>query len=151
MAIGSVIRRYPQLHPHRSAAGAFLDAMRSMDDVQRQFGFGHAPSRLRGPNIDAVETELAYEITAELPGVDASELEIFVEEGVLTIKRMAAAQADVEEEGEPKTVFVRRIRFNGEIDEEHVRAVHKNGLLTVTVPKPEPAQPEVRHIPVEGS
>ena len=154
MSIGSLIHR----HPMRSAAAAMLDAERALDQIQREFS--HYPRarfgarRSAAPRIDARENENEYVITAELPGVDPAELGIFVEDGVLTLRREVEVVAEAEAEGEePKAerqrVFERRIRFNGEIDEEAVKAAHKNGLLTVTIPKPEEVKPEVRMIPVD--
>jgi HSP20 family protein len=148
----------------RSAASAMLDAERALDQVQRQFAhyplarFGDPRVRFSGrgaasPRIDARENETEYVITAELPGVDGTELDVVVEDGVLTLKREVEVVSKESEEAEAKTerqlVFQRRIRFNGEIDETSVKATYKNGLLTVIVPKPEVVKPEVRTIPVE--
>ena len=155
MTFGTLIHR----HPMRSAAAAMLDAERALDEMQRQFStyprarFG--ATRSNAPRIDARETESEFVVTAELPGVEGSEISVAVEEGILTLKREVEAvtenrgEGNDEPETERQTLFERRIRFNGEIDEESVRAVYRNGLLTVTVPKQAPAAPEVRTIPVE--
>lgn len=160
MSIGTLIHR----HPMRSAASAMLDAERALDQIQRDFSHypraGFGARRSAAPRIDARENETGYTISAELPGVDGNELDISIEEGVLTLRRVVEVvsqesrgeeQKDEQKEAqsERQVVFERRIRFNGEIDEEGVKAAYKNGLLTVTVPKPEVVQPEVRTIPVE--
>ena len=153
MPIGTLIHR----HPMRSAAVAMLDAERALDQIQREFShYPRARFGVRGssaPRIDARENESGYSISAELPVVDGSELDISIEDGVLTLKRVVEVVSpeaeETEAQSEPEVVFERRIRFNGEIDEGGVKAVYKNGLLTVTVPKPEVVQPEVRSIPIE--
>jgi len=159
-----------------------FDAERALEEIQRQFS--HYPTLRRPtqgfvPRIEAVEGEDHYLVRAELPGVDAADLEIVVEEGVLTIKgrrsdEQAEAVVDVEVEvadeaaeanAEAPTgatdedaandaasdvnAFERRIRFNGEVDEAAVKARYRNGLLTVVIPKPRPPEPVIRNIPVQ--
>jgi HSP20 family protein len=153
MSIGALIHR----HPMRSAASAIIDAERALDEGQHQF---RAYPRLRlaneqsfSPRVSAVENELEFLITAELPGVEASDLDVVVEDGVLTIKgKRVLPGAEAEPEGDASDErghFQRRYRFNTDIDETAVKAVYKNGLLSVTVPKPVAPEPEVRSIPVE--
>jgi len=153
MAIGTLIRT----HPARLAAAALRDAERALERTQR-FGpvDGWSIRALVGfePRIQAVESENEYVITAELPGVEAADLEVVVEEGLLTLRGMRKGpgwSADLSEEDRARHVarFTRRIRFNGEIDEAEVTARYRDGLLTVKVPKARPPQPEVRTIPVE--
>jgi len=146
----------------RSAAAAMLDAERALDEIQRQFSaYPRFGARERhAPRIEARESENEFLISAELPGVQESEIKVSVEDGVLTLKREVEVAAESSEgsesdppaEPERRVVFQRRIRFNAEIAEENVRAIYKNGLLTVTVPKREPVEPvepEVLSIPVE--
>ncbi len=119
------------------------------------------------PRIEAVEGEDAYRVRAEIPGVDESDLSVVVEEGVLTISGAlrseakastdepsseSTAEADAGDETAEDTTyasFKRRIRLPGEIDEDEVKAVYKNGVLIVTVPKRIEEKPEPRSIPVE--
>lgn len=163
MSYGTLIRRR---HPMRVAASAMLDAERALDEIQRQFT-RYPASRLGtsagfAPRLNAVESETEYVVTAELPGVAAENLDVAIDDGVLTIKGhrgevVEASAGEGEGEGAEQVApvsadhFERRVRFNGEIDEEAVKAVYKNGLLTVSVPKPAVVEPEVRHIPVEVS
>ncbi len=153
MPIGALIHR----HPMRSAASAMLDAERALEDVQRQFraypALRIANEHTFSPRVSAVENETEYLITAELPGVDAADLSVVVEDSVLTIKGrrfMPGEDSKVEKsEADDRGFFQRRYRFNSEIDEDAVKAKYKNGLLTVSVPKPVVPEPEVRTIPVE--
>jgi len=115
------------------------------------------------PRLEAVETEEGYEVTAEMPGVARADLEVTVQEGVLTLKgarrygRPAADAIDVGEgeaeasdrQDENVVRFERRIRFNAEVDEDAIAARYADGVLEVRVPKRTPPEPEVRTIPVE--
>jgi HSP20 family protein len=128
-----------------------------MDDLWGGFGLAPAAFTPRDDfllTLDAVELENEYRVTAEVPGVEPADLEIAVEDGVLTIKGQRHYEDETSEAGEVTRVdergrFERRIRFPGEIVEGDVKAVCKNGVVTVTIPKPEQVKPEVRSIPVE--
>lgn len=152
MALGT-LARYQS--PARRVVRRDLD--RIMDDLWS--GFGLAPLALGSrsdtlPALEAVELETEYCVSADIPGVEPENLDVSVEDGVLTIKGYRQdfdetsgqdAVAQVEERGR----FERRIRFPGEIVEGDVRARYKNGVLRLTIPKPEEVKPEVRSVPVE--
>ena len=104
--------------------------------------------------MNAVESENGYVITAELPGVEQTDLGVSVEDGVLHLsglRRSAGWSEDLSDEDKEKleSRFERRFRFNRDIDEGAVKAQYRNGLLSITVPKAEPPKPEVKTIPVE--
>jgi len=144
--------------PMRSAATAMLDADRALRNFHWQFA-NHPRLRLASrsqfdPILQAIENENEFVVSAELPGFEPENVEVSVEDGVLTVKGMRkhAEWSDElsDEEKEKRTYrFERRIRFNGEIDEENVSARCKNGLLAVNLPKPEVQKPEVRAIPIQ--
>lgn len=96
------------------------------------------------------ETEEAYEFEAELPGYEAGEIELSLQDGVMTI---AAEHSEEGTEGEERTAS-RRIRrsFTVEgVDEEHITAAYKNGMLRVTLPKEKaPEQAEPRKITISA-
>lgn len=153
MAIQTLIERQPM----RGAAAAMLDAERALRNFQWQFSgsprLRSGPQSYVGPAVQAVENEEGFVVNAELPGYAPEDIDVSVEEGVLTLKgtRKSANWSDdlPEEEKAKRTYrFERRIRFNGEIDEENVTANCKNGLLEVNVPKEAVIKPEVREIPV---
>ncbi len=167
MSLGLIHRR--PVHPW----AALREAERALDRMSRRT----APTRRTAwgqpswsPRLEAVETEEGFEVTAEMPGVAREDLEVSVQEGVLTIKgarRFGAARkvedeaaADASAEGEagdaePATRdddlvrFERRIRFNEDVDEEAIVARYTDGVLEVRIPKATPPEPEVRTIPVE--
>jgi HSP20 family protein len=153
MTLGNLVRHIPARRARHVPARFFTrDFDRLMDDLWS--GFGVAPvafePRRFAPVVEAVELDREYRVTAELPGVDAADLEGTVEAGVLTIQaRRHFESANDAGEAEAIERFERRIRLPGEIVESEAKATFKNGLLTVSVPKPEEAKPEARSIPVE--
>jgi HSP20 family protein len=163
MSFGTLIRR----RPVDFASAAMLDADRAFNELHRQIArrpqVMNTRARAFAPRVRAVENENEYLVSAELPGVEAADLEVLVEDGVLTIKgrkRLAGAlpasaekvqgEAEANEaEDEAYVRFERRLRFSDEVDEDAVEASYKNGLLEVTLPKPQESTPEVRTIPVQ--
>jgi HSP20 family protein len=126
-------------------------------------GFSFPASGVRAPNavtprVDFSETDEEIRIAAELPGLDEKDIEIALDEGVLTIQGERKAESDEEdaEKGYKRLEtyrgrFHRAIRLAAEVDEEAVKAVYKAGVLTVTLPKRAPAEPTVRSIPITAA
>ena len=92
-------------------------------------------------HTDIKETDDSYVVEAELPGFDKEDIELSVDNGVLTIH--AESKKDVEDK---KDNYVRVERYKGSysrsynfegIDEDAIKAKYDNGVLTVTVPKTE--------------
>jgi HSP20 family protein len=105
-------------------------------------------ARLWVPAIDLYEKKDAYVVRAELPGVDRSNIDISFEKNVLTI----SGRKSTEIEGTDEEVrvyaaervsggFSRSLRLPEYIDGDRISADFKDGLLTITVPKAEVAQP----------
>jgi len=100
------------------------------------------------PAVDIVEKDNAYEVTAELPGLDEKNVEVKLANGGLTIK------GDKREEKEEKTKdyylherhfgsFERCFRVPEGVDTDKVEANFNKGVLTVILPKrPEAQRPE---------
>lgn len=114
---------------------------------RRDFGF------LVTPAVDIVEKDNAFEITAELPGLDAKNIELSLSDDVLTVK------GEKREEKEEKTKdryvsersygsFRRSIQLPSSIDAGKIDANYKSGVLTVTLPKTAEAQKKQTVIPI---
>jgi HSP20 family protein len=154
------------LVPRRSAAparrvrtfGFHGELGRVFDEIWG--GFGLPVSHVRRPHVlaprmDFSETDEEIRIAAELPGLEETDIEVGLNDGVLTIKGERADERD--EEGDEKGYrhvetfrgqFQRAIRLPAEADEDAVKAVYKAGVLTVTLPKRPEVEPEVRTIPI---
>lgn len=96
------------------------------------------------PSPDASATQDAYEIAIELPGVAAEDIDLSVHEGTLVVK--GHKESTREEEGRSyfftgriSGTFMRSFRLPGDADGERVEADHRDGLLTIRVPKRAPA------------
>ena len=98
------------------------------------------------PSLDIYEKDDHLVVKTELPGIKKSDLDISLEDGVLTIK----AEKKQEEVTEEATYYAserafgeysRAISLPFPVDAEKVAASLKNGLLTVKLPKAEEAKP----------
>ena len=100
------------------------------------------------PAVDMVEKEGAYEITAELPGLDEKDIEVNLVDGGLTIK----GEKQEEKEEKKKDYYLHERRFGAfersfrlpeGVDADKIEATFKSGVLTLTLPKtPEARRPE---------
>lgn len=92
------------------------------------------------PAIDLVEKENAYELIAELPGLDEKDVEVTISDDVLTIR--GEKKEEREEKGRGYHFaerhfgsFRRAVRLPEDIDQQKIEAVFKKGLLTISLPK----------------
>jgi HSP20 family protein len=108
------------------------------------------------PAVDVVESEKAYEITADLPGMDEKNIEVKVADGVLTIK----GEKQEEKEEKKKDYYLQERSFGSfqrsfelpeSVDSDKIEASFKKGVLTVTLPKSAEAQKAERKIAVKAS
>jgi len=107
-----------------------------------------APSWVAEPAVDIVENEKAYEITAEIAGMDEKDIEVKLANGGLTIK--GEKQEEKEEKQKDYYLHERSVGafehcfavLEG-VDADKIEASFKKGVLTVTLPKkPEAIRPE---------
>jgi len=107
-----------------------------------------ADTRVWVPAIDVVEQKDAYLVYAELPGVDASAVDISFEQNVLTLKGSKPSSIEAAKDGEVRVYaaervtgsFERSVRLPEFVDSEKIQAEFVNGLLKITVPKARAAQ-----------
>ena len=153
-------------------AGALFDGLRQQidhlfDDFQR--GYWHLPFRQgvldvepfwRGevlfgaiPAVDIKETDASYEVTAELPGVVESDIDVKFSDGTLTIN----AEKHEEKEEKKANYFLserhygslkRSFRVADGIDAEKIEANFKNGVLKVTLPKTVEARKKTKTVTI---
>jgi HSP20 family protein len=99
-----------------------------------------------GPALDVEEDAEAYTIHVELPGVAPQDVEVSLEDDVLTVRGERAFYDDKQAEGFRRIErhfgrFHRAVRLADRVAGDRVSAVHKDGVLTVVVPKAEDAKP----------
>ena len=105
------------------------------------------------PAVDIKEEADRFVITADLPGVDPKDIEITMENGVLSIKGERKSEIRDEKEGYKRVervsgTFYRRFSLPDSADAERIEAKGKDGVLEVSLPKHEKVQP--RRIAVNG-
>jgi len=99
------------------------------------------------PAVDIYETAEAVIVEAEMPGIGKEDVELSLKEGELTIfgKMPPGPPVDREtvlhRECEPGN-YLRRFSVAESIDQENISAVMADGILTVTLPKLQPAPPK---------
>ncbi|MBU8541417.1 Hsp20/alpha crystallin family protein [Falsiroseomonas tokyonensis] len=133
--------------------GAGGAARRAEADPQPLWGF-ESGFGLAVPAIDVLEAEKEFRIKAELPGMDANDVELALSDGVLTIK------GEKKDEHEEKTEnyrfaerrfgsFRRSFQLPRGIDHARVAASFDKGVLTVTLPKTADAAAQQRRIDIK--
>jgi HSP20 family protein len=99
------------------------------------------------PALDISERKDAYLVTVELPGVEADDLEITLEDGLLTIQGERHFAHDSSEQQFHRVerrygAFRRSITLPAQVQAEQIEASFDNGVLQIVVPKMEEATPK---------
>ena len=109
-----------------------------------------------GLRVDLAEKENHYVISAELPGVKSEDLNVSVENDLLTI----SAEKRDELEGNENGVYRRErsygrvsrsFQLGNQVDADKIDAGYKDGVLTLTLPKVEAAKPREVKVKVRNS
>ena len=125
------------------AAGQELQVQEKRE-VQRKEE-GNTPARVFVPTTDIYETERALTVVMEMPGVEKGNADINLEEGVLTVE----GRIDFGKYQDLQPVYAeynignfrRSFGLPETVDQEKIAAEMKDGVLTLTLPKAEKAQP----------
>ena len=131
----------------------------SIDDLLEDFFRGFEVSPQAGviaPRFEVSETDEAIVVEAELPGLDEKDIELTLQENVLTLK----GEKKREEETKKKNCYIsersyghfqRSLQLGANVDADNVNASFKKGVLTITIPKLEPEQSKVRTIDIKAA
>lgn len=118
---------------------ARAETVPTAEPTQRAF---HA----RSPRVDVTETPEAYFVTADVPGVAMDDIDVTVEENRL---QLTATRTPVSYDGYKAAFrqfgegeYRRAFTIPEEIDRPSIRAQLRDGVLRVTLPKAQPAQPQ---------
>jgi HSP20 family protein len=130
----------------------FRELVSMRDDVDRLFDtfFGSNQGDLENywkPAIDIEESNGNLLVRAEIPGMSKEDIKVSVQDDMLTI----SGERNRENEKKDKTFhriercygqFRRMIRLPAAVDADKVKATYKDGVLHVTLPKPESLKPK---------
>jgi HSP20 family protein len=120
--------------------------------------FGNSAARAEAvawiPSVDVREESDKFVVTADLPGVDAKDIEITTDKGVLTIKgerkyEQRDASKGYERVERVSGGFLRRFTLPENVQLDDIQARHTNGVLEVTLPKA--AAPIAKRVTVQAA
>ena len=130
---------------------------KQMKDAQKKLYGRRAGNMMK---TDVRDHDDHYEIDVDLPGFKKEELSLELTDGYLTIK--AAKGLDKDDKEKKTGKYIRRERYMGSmtrsfyvgdtITQEEIKAEYKNGVLKLTVPKPDPNKKveKTNYIAIEG-
>ncbi len=143
------------------------DPFVELEDVSKQLNriFGKFPARTEqpgrellatadwAPSVDITETDTAYLIKGEIPGVNKEDIKVNIENGMLTM--CGERKQEKEEKGKKfhriersYGSFVRSFRLPDNVDEAAIKAEFKDGMLNVTLPKSTQAKTKSTNVTV---
>jgi len=105
------------------------------------------------PAVDIKEAKDAYEVVADVPGVEPKDIDVSLEDGVLTVKGERKTESKDESVGFTRTErsygsFYRRFTLPDTADADNITAKTEHGVLKLHIPKKEKVLP--KKISVQG-
>lgn len=152
MTLRSLVHRRPEIADPWAQFPQLWDTL--FDDVRNRWpAFRADVSGEFVPRLDICEDEKGFEVTAELPGLEAKDVELSIHEGTLTIKGKKESEhiehhKNLFRSERTYGSFQRQIVLPMEVDTERVNAMFKNGVLTVLLNKTPEAQRAARKIAI---
>ncbi|HYZ41045.1 MAG TPA: Hsp20/alpha crystallin family protein, partial [Stellaceae bacterium] len=134
---------------------------RLFDDAFSGFGlpslFGPALQQLpMAPKIDVSETDNEIQVTAEMPGIDQNDVQVLLEDDRLIIRGEKKEEREDEDKNRNYHVrervegaFSRTLPLPFAPDPNQVKAEFKNGVMTITIPKPQEVKQKQHRIEVQ--
>jgi HSP20 family protein len=146
----------------RRESARVWDPFRELEDMSSRLNRVFARSAisdeaLKGvdftPSINVSETPQAYLIKAELPGVKKEDVNLTVENGLLTLRGERKYESEHKDEKVHRVEssygsFMRQFRVPEDASAEGIEASYKDGVLNVRLPKVPPKVNEAKRIPV---
>ncbi|GAA4107310.1 Hsp20/alpha crystallin family protein [Aminobacter aganoensis] len=145
--------RDPFLSLHREVNRLFDDVFRGFDSRLPALGRFSSFDGGGWPNVEVSDGETEIRVTAEVPGLEEKDIEVLLEDGVLTLKGEKKSETEDKDRQFSERFygrFERRIPLGYEVEDDKVSANFKNGVLTVALPKTERAQAKAKRIAING-
>jgi HSP20 family protein len=103
------------------------------------------------PRVEISETENEVKLVAELPGMEEKDIELTLNEGMLTLRGEKKTETDGAVYSERwHGQFERTVQLGPDVDPDKIRAEFKNGVLTVAVGKRPETQRQVKRIAINA-
>lgn len=137
------------LIPFKTGIGSFGDLRSEMDQLFDRFFNGNGGDIVRqpvwAPRLNLAQTEKAYEVSVELPGMSIEDINVELKNGDLWITGEQKQQLEEKDKTWHRVEryygqFRRVIRLGDDVDPTHVDAEYRDGILNVSVHKKEGAQ-----------
>jgi HSP20 family protein len=153
MNVRSLIPFRDRQSPARPDVGMW-SLQREVDRLFDEFARGFGTLAVPGngslmPSMDISETDKEYVITAELPGLERKDVEVSLEENVLTIRGEKKTESTPDDKNKnvhvserSYGVFYRALELPGNVDPASVQATMSKGVLKITIPKPPESEPK---------
>ena len=138
----------------------FQDLLAIQDEMNQVFGRARqgqgGGGRVWAPALDISERKDAYVVSVEVPGVNADDLDITLEDGLLTIQGERQFTSESSEQQYHRVErrygsFRRSITLPSQVQADSIEASFENGVLEVVVPKAEEAKPKKISVKAGGS
>jgi|GEM_PF-94369 len=148
--------------PFDSSFGPLNSLRREVDEIFNQFTdrfgvFGRVDSEdFQIPALDVDETEEAFEISAELPGVAEEDIDISVTDNVLTIHG-EKQQSSKREEADRRIsecsygVYERSLSLPFKCEAKSIKADYDNGVLHLVIPKPKQVETKPQKVAIRSA
>ena len=142
----------------------FYDPLSEMNRIVNQVFVGALPQRAEttqgtrvagwGPAIDVIQQDEDLVIRAELPGVKPEDVDITVQDGVLTISGKLEEEREDERQGylvreRRYGTFRRSLQLPQDVDEDQINARFEHGVLEITI-RGAAATQEPKRIQIDG-
>ena len=130
----------PTTRTNRAVSRSFID-----DFFNDNFFSGFTNSRIENKNVPAVnveETDKGFIIDVAAPGLDKKDFHLSVEKNTLTISSKKEENQEENQEGILRrefnlNIFSRSFTLPEDTEVDKIKASHKNGILSVNIPKVE--------------
>jgi HSP20 family protein len=133
-----------------------FDSFRRFEDEMDRFfgGSGLMERPAVTVPVDVFEDEREYRVRADLPGMDKKNIEVKMDNGVLTITGNKESEHEEKKESFQLRervwgTFKRSIQLPTNVDQNRVDAAYRNGVLEITIPKTEEAIPRKIDVKVD--
>jgi len=140
------MRTLTRWEPFRGATSLQDQINRVFNDVLERTG-EESSLTAWAPAVDIYETEHELVLKADLPDIDPKDLDIRVENNILTIRGERKFEKNVSEENYLRVErsygsFTRSFTLANTVNSEAIKAAYENGVLTLSIPKREEAKPK---------